>query len=157
MYTPTYYFAYGSNMNKEQMMRRCPTAEPIRPLVLRNWRLVFRNVADIEPFEGGRVLGALWRILPPDEEALDRYEGIAFGLYRKVDFRITATNQLAFMYVMNSIGLEAPSEHYYKCIEQGYRDFGHSTDVLAAARDHAVLEGTDWQQDDDYLFKPRRA
>lgn len=156
MYTPALYFAYGSNMNQQQMALRCPTAEPVRPLVLRNWRLVFRGVADIEPHPGSSVYGALWRILPQDEDALDRYEGLAMGLYRKVDFRVLATGQMAFMYLMNSVGYEEPGQRYYDIIEQGFRDFDHDLLPLKQAREHALLEGSNWKQDDDHMFGTHR-
>ena len=32
------YIAYGSNMNIEQMSRRCPNAKPIGKTVLKNYR-----------------------------------------------------------------------------------------------------------------------
>ena len=37
------YIAYGSNLNLEQMKRRCPTAEVVGTAELRNWRLWFRD------------------------------------------------------------------------------------------------------------------
>ena len=42
------YAAYGSNLNKSQMKRRCPDSSPYVGIVLKNWRLVFKGVADIE-------------------------------------------------------------------------------------------------------------
>ena len=33
------YIAYGSNLNLEQMKRRCPTAEVVGTAELKNWRL----------------------------------------------------------------------------------------------------------------------
>ena len=35
------YIAYGSNLNLDQMKRRCPTAEVIGTAELKNWRLWF--------------------------------------------------------------------------------------------------------------------
>ena len=37
-----YYFAYGSNMNLEQMKYRCPAAEVVENVRLENYRLAFR-------------------------------------------------------------------------------------------------------------------
>ena len=54
---PRLYIAYGSNLNLDQMARRCPTSEMISTTFLRNWRLRFRGeyrraVATIERQKG---------------------------------------------------------------------------------------------------------
>ena len=65
------YFAYGSNINLEQMAFRCPEAHVVGPVILENYGLLFRGnargngVATITPKEGGQVHGLLWRITPP--------------------------------------------------------------------------------------------
>ena len=53
------YFAYGSNINLDQMEYRCPDASVVGPVVLDNYELLFRSsgVATIAPKEGGRVHG----------------------------------------------------------------------------------------------------
>lgn len=82
------YFAYGSNLNLEQMERRCPAAKPIGPAVLHGYELRFRGnyggsgVATIAPKQGGHVAGLLWELTPACEQALDRYEGCPH-LYEK--------------------------------------------------------------------------
>ena len=38
-----YYIAYGSNLNLEQMARRCPTAKVVGSTTLKNYRLMFRG------------------------------------------------------------------------------------------------------------------
>ena len=45
-----YYFAYGSNMNLEQMKYRCPAAEVVENVRLEDYRLAFRGKA---PGNGG--------------------------------------------------------------------------------------------------------
>jgi gamma-glutamylcyclotransferase (GGCT)/AIG2-like uncharacterized protein YtfP len=117
------YFAYGSNLNIDQMLQRCPTAVPVRPLYLRNWRLVFRQVADIEPAEGHTVAGALYWCEPRDVAALDRYEGVKHDLYRQVRFRIRKTDEEAFFYRMNDTYEAMPSISYYRTIEEGFADW----------------------------------
>ena len=34
------YFAYGSNINLEQMAYRCPAAEAVGPVILENYELL---------------------------------------------------------------------------------------------------------------------
>ena len=62
------YFAYGSNINLDQMAHRCPAAEVVGPVVLENYRLLFRGnrrgrgVATIVPHKGQMVHGLLWNV-----------------------------------------------------------------------------------------------
>ena len=70
-----FYFAYGSNMNIEQMKRRCPGAEEASPAVLHGWKLAERLYADIEKGENECVNGALYFVTDDDIAALDQYEG----------------------------------------------------------------------------------
>ena len=42
------YAAYGSNLNKAQMQKRCPKSKPFGVIVLDEFRLVFKGVADLE-------------------------------------------------------------------------------------------------------------
>lgn len=70
------YFAYGSNMNLEQMRRRCPNAFAICPAVLPAWGLRERTHADIEPCKGEEVCGVAWAVTRRCLDALDLYEGV---------------------------------------------------------------------------------
>lgn len=135
------YIAYGSNLNLEQMRRRCPTAELVGPATLRNWRLWFRGmnhsaVATVEREEGCEVPVLIWRLQPQDELALDRYEGWPH-LYRKEMLRITANGQrvYAMIYLMNRVGRPygTPSIYYLNTICEGYRSAGFDPAVLRQA------------------------
>ena len=86
-----YYIAYGSNLNLEQMARRCPTAKVVGSTTLKNYRLMFRGgshtaVATVERSCGDEVPVLIWRLQPRDEKALDVYEGWPH-LYRKETLR----------------------------------------------------------------------
>ena len=119
-------FAYGSNLNLDQMSRRCPDAKALGRLRLADWRLVFRGVADCFPEDGAVCYGGVWRITPRCEQALDVYEGISGGMYRKEYIPIKRTPEgdtEMMVYVMNSIGIFPPSQYYFDVIKQGYRDF----------------------------------
>ena len=58
------YFAYGSNINLDQMRYRCPDASVYGQAVLDNYDLRFRGsgVATVEPKEGACVYGLLWEL-----------------------------------------------------------------------------------------------
>ena len=120
------YFAYGSNINLDQMAYRCPAAQMVGPVLLENYELLFRGnangngVATIKPKEGQQVYGLLWRITPDCERSLDIYEGYP-RLYEKesVAVRDSAGRQLTVMaYVMTDgdrwRSPALPSEYYYQ-------------------------------------------
>ena len=69
------YFAYGSNLHKNQMKSRCPDSIPLCSAILSGWKLVERFYADIERSEQDSVNGALYLISEKDLEPLDHYEG----------------------------------------------------------------------------------
>jgi len=79
------HFAYGSNMSHALMRRRCNGAAPIGPARLDGWRyLITRDgYASIVPRAGSVVHGALWRLTPRDLAALNSYESLDSGLYRR--------------------------------------------------------------------------
>ena len=49
-----YYLAYGSNLNKEQMQKRCPGAVPVGTMTLKGFELKFKGPLTIEKKNGGR-------------------------------------------------------------------------------------------------------
>ena len=119
------------------MFDRCPGATPVRSYELLGWKLVFRRTADIVPAVSNTVVGGLYRITPADEVALDRYEGVHRGRYRRKHF--LAGGQWAFTYVMNSSQAEdAPSSEYFALVERGYKDWNLPTATLVAARNASV-------------------
>ena len=80
-----YYFAYGSNMDEKQMTFRCPGSQLVgrARLLAHSFLINERGVASVIPAQNGVTHGLLWALTPADEEALDRYEGMAGGHYLK--------------------------------------------------------------------------
>lgn len=118
------YAAYGSNLNIDQMLSRCPDATIAGAGFILNYRLVFRNVADIEPAPGSRVPVGLWHISEEDEQSLDAYEGAPL-LYRQQSFLVLSDDAVVFAmaYQMNRGGYSPPSDRYLQTIRKGYQDF----------------------------------
>ena len=91
------YFAYGSNMDLNQMAFRCPDAEVLETVRLEGYRLAFRSnggnrgVATILPDPDSHVDGVLWEISPEEERNLNFYEGFP-RLYGKPT--LTVVNRL---------------------------------------------------------------
>jgi gamma-glutamylcyclotransferase (GGCT)/AIG2-like uncharacterized protein YtfP len=79
------HFAYGSNMDRALMLRRCPTASAIGPARLDHWRFIVTRdgYASIVPAPGEVVHGVLWRLAPRDVAAVNAYESVDRGLYRR--------------------------------------------------------------------------
>lgn len=143
------YFAYGSNLDGTQMSRRCPDANPVRPLVLNNWQLTFRGVADIEVKSGSTVYGGLYAVSDDDEDMLDMYEGVAAGKYRKLSFRILDTDDVAFFYKMCPAPLSPPTKDYYNAILRGFDMWSLPKGSLHAAYQQS-------QQRDKFAPRPIR-
>ena len=146
------YFAYGSNINLEQMEYHCPAAKAVGPVILENYELLFRGntrgngVATIAPREGSKVHGLLWWITPACEQSLDFYEGYP-RLYEKeqVTVRDDKGRQFTVMaYVMTGderwMSPTMPSAFYYRGIQDGYRQNGLPVEGLKKAWEHCAQE-----------------
>jgi len=131
------YIAYGSNLNLEQMARRCPTARVIGKGEIRDHELLFRGyrtsaVATVEPKAGSSVPVLIWEIGPEDERSLDIYEGYP-RLYDK-EMLVVETekgSESIMAYVMtegHKIGV--PSCHYLDTIIAGYQNAGFEVERL---------------------------
>jgi|VirMetMinimDraft_7_1064189.scaffolds.fasta_scaffold08356_4 gamma-glutamylcyclotransferase (GGCT)/AIG2-like uncharacterized protein YtfP len=117
------YFAYGANLNVEEMSYRCPGAVPVHSFVLTGWQLLFSHVATIVPaYDGQGVPGAIWAITDTCEDSLDGFEGYPY-LYTKKYLETTA-GKLMF-YVMHDVETgKPPSLSYLNTITRGYADWG---------------------------------
>ena len=140
------YFAYGSNINLDQMAYRCPAAQVVGPVILENYELLFRRggFATIAPNEGEKVQGLLWSITRSCEQSLDRYEGCPrFYDKQTVTVRDSEGRSLsAMVYIMDARFREPmlPTVSYYNGILEGYQQNGLPTAALKKAWDHAVQE-----------------
>ena len=122
------YFAYGSNMDEEQMANRCPGARVVGLCTLENMRFVLDSagVASIVPQVGSRVSGVVWCVTKRNIKALDRYEGIASGCYRKEFVSVPVNGQPcnALVYISNRDTTNA-----------GYRS-NYMDRIIRAAKQH---------------------
>ena len=138
------YAAYGSNLNKKQMLRRCPASKPFSKLVLNDWELCFKGVADIVVKEGSNVHIGLYLISPDCEKALDYYEDFPF-LYNKqfITKNVKGTTKEIMLYVMNKkYKIGAPNISYFNAILQGYMDWSFNYPSLLNALKHSVYNNS---------------
>lgn len=127
------YFSYGSNLNMDQMSRRCPESLPLETAELPTHKLLFRGsskrgygVATVEHNIGTKVPGALWAVTERDFATLDRYEGYPSLYERNAVKVITEEGKVveAVTYYMHQHYTKAnPSDTYLNTIAAGYDDF----------------------------------
>lgn len=139
-----WYFAYGSNLNKEQVRERIGGFKETGPATLENHRLTFdiyspvRNggVADIVESKDDKVYGAVYRI---PEEKLYKVEeaGLKSGRYQpkkvKVKYQGRKIEATAFEVVDKGNFIE-PSEEYLETIIEGLKDHNYSDKIIRKVR-----------------------
>src|SRR6266849_3207858 len=124
----TLHFAYGSNMSRALMCRRCPGARAIGPARLDGWRFVVTRdgYASVAPAAGGTVHGVAWRLSPRDFAALNAYESLDSGLYlrRVLPVAIGARRKPALVYVAPGRGEGRPRPGYQELVVAAAREWG---------------------------------
>jgi gamma-glutamylcyclotransferase (GGCT)/AIG2-like uncharacterized protein YtfP len=135
-----YYFAYGSNMNHEQMKKRCENAKFIERGYIENYDFVYDGyssyrkgaVGNIIPCEGSIVFGALWEISEDDLKNLDRYEGYPYVYNRKLmivkDDKGLEYNAWVYLREPQEIGM--PSKEYHDIVIMGAKECNLPEDYI---------------------------
>ena len=113
----SYYFAYGSNMNTDQIEGRCPNVIKVGKGLIPNCSIDFtrksikRNcgVADIVESQGDVLWGIIYDITDEDFISLDRFEGYPRYYTKKMIkcYQFLDTNESEFI-------LEEPLEKHYE-------------------------------------------
>ena len=128
------YFAYGSNLNKQQMLKRCPGAKARYQAILPNYRLIFTGwsrewkggTASIKPVRGEKVIGAVYEISESDIHHLDRFEDYP-ATYDRINVLVlkddgSATKATTYIKRKQSDETK-PSVEYLALMKQGYKDW----------------------------------
>ena len=148
------YIAYGHNLNKERMQRRCSqTANPIAVATLKDHRLVFQGRlnsarANVIHAKGFEVPVGVWEISDADEHRLDIYERVDEGLRTKkyVEIEVNGERKEALIYFMLPSPYGIPSDGYLKTIAEGYKDFNLPAialnEAVALAYEKTVMNGS---------------
>jgi gamma-glutamylcyclotransferase (GGCT)/AIG2-like uncharacterized protein YtfP len=140
----TLYAAYGPNMDPRLMGERCPHS-PLRGTGwLLGWRLTFGGeefgwdgaLATLveDPLE--QVFVALYDVTDEDISALDQWEAVATGLYRKTRVRIATLDgeQVAWTYVLDAYEGGLPSASYLGIMADAAEAADAPSDYVAALR-----------------------
>jgi hypothetical protein len=146
----TLYAAYGSNMDPEQMLRRCPSSPHTGTGWIRGWRLTFGGedlgwegaLATLVPAEevpeqlSPGVFVALYDLTEADERSLDAWEGADSGLYRKLHLRVhtLAGDVVAYVYALDAFEGGLPSARQLGAIADAAEAAGAPADYLTELR-----------------------
>ena len=88
-----YYFAFGSNMDKERMKKRKANFTEMQKGVINDWKLVFNKIndkkvragyANIIPNLGSIVEGIIYKVDNDAIQILDRREGVPNNYEQKI-------------------------------------------------------------------------
>jgi len=129
------YFAYGANMDADAMRTRCPRSTPLgRARLMRHrFALIAEGYATVTNDPRAAVHGVLWDLALSDVRALDAFESVSSGLYRKIIqpvFREGSASSRALVYVGRPDASARPLP-------------GYMENVIASARS--------WQLPDAYI------
>ncbi|TMJ04189.1 MAG: gamma-glutamylcyclotransferase [Alphaproteobacteria bacterium] len=122
----TLYFAYGANMERAAMRRRCTGARALGPASLRGWRYVIVDgYGSVAPAAGCCVFGVLWRLTPRDLAALNAFESLDSGLYRRALLTVDTGRQRtrALVYVGRREGSRRPRPGYQERLVAAAEDW----------------------------------
>jgi AIG2-like family len=132
------HFAYGSNMSRALMAKRCPHARPLGVAMLRGWRFVITTdaVGSIAPRAGGVVHGVLWQLSLRDLAAINAYESLDSGLY--VRWMVTVQQGTrrcrALTYIARWRGEGSPRPAYIHLVAEAAREWGLPAAYVRALR-----------------------
>jgi hypothetical protein len=138
------YAAYGSNMDPEQMLLRCPHSPQRGTGWLEGWRLTFGGedigwdgaLATVVEEHGARVFVVLYDVFETDEKELDNWDGVTLGYYRKAKVRVQTLDgdMLAWLYVLNFYEGGLPSARTIGILADAAEKAGAPADYVAAMR-----------------------
>lgn len=136
------YFAFGSNLDGDQMRRRCSCPIVVGKATLRGYRLAFAGfsamrgggVATVVKSDDHAVPGLLYRLTDADLQKLDACEGHP-QFYRRVAVHVVDSDgerRRAWTYTLDRAE-RAPSPDYAAIIAGGYGRLGYDEAPLLAA------------------------
>jgi len=143
------YAAYGSNMDPEQMLERCPHSPAAGTGWLAGWRLTFGGedlgwegaLATVVEDPGHRVFVMVYDVPRHDEAALDSWESADSGLYRKIRVRVQTLDgdALCWLYVLDGYEGGLPSCRYLGVMADAAEAAAAPDDYVAELRSRPCL------------------
>lgn len=156
------YIAYGANVSPETMKERCPAAKLLGTMVMRDYRLIFRGVADMVRCEGEQANVAVYELSDECFESLNKYESVPSRYKtRLIDVTINGERKTAFIYVMQKQmkerGQQKPFAAYEEQLRKGYAAVGLPVEDIDEAKERAIkwCERNDIDPNDETRFLSR--
>ena len=118
----TYYFAYGTNLNKKIFLKKFKSAKLVKKYTLDNYKVVFRTkyiIPDLQKRKNSSVRGLIYQIDKNIEKKLDIYEDYP-KLYIKRYFKYRK-KKIMFYYMKKKTLPLRPRGYYFKIMLDGYR------------------------------------
>lgn len=138
------YAAYGSNMDPEQMLERCPHSPAAGVGWLPGWRLTFGGeelgwdgaLPMIVPDPDEQVFVALFDVSPQDMLTLDYWEGADTGLYNKIRQRVSTLDAdvVTWVYLLDGFEGGMPSARTIGLMSDAAQAAGAPDDYVAELR-----------------------
>jgi gamma-glutamylcyclotransferase (GGCT)/AIG2-like uncharacterized protein YtfP len=137
-------FAYGSNLDEQQMRQRCPDAVVLGRARLPNHALVFGGfsarwdgpVASLGRLAGAELHGLLYGLTQADLTRLDACEGVpfAYGRVTKMVVDERGRRRRAQVYLLaGEVEMGEPGRRYYGVIRSAYARLGFDDALLRRA------------------------
>ena len=129
-----YYFAYGVDLNKKQMLASAPESKPRFIATLPNYKLTFSGYSrkwrggciTIALSRGDKVIGGIYEVSEKDLRRLDKFEDCP-GKYDRINIGVFDEdgNHIEAVTHIRAGRLEEtpPSKDYLAIIQQGYKDW----------------------------------
>lgn len=126
-------------MDPVHMADCCPQATRLGLAVLpgRSFRIAATGYGDAPLAAGGELHGVLWELLPSDEAALDAFEGVPNGLYRKECAAVrdrTGRQVTAMLYRAADAAAGLPVPGYLERIIEVAEDLGFPAGYVESLR-----------------------
>jgi len=142
----TLYAAYGSNLDPRRMALRAPASPVFATGWLHGWRLTFAsgestwagaNATVVEDLIES-VFVVLYDVPPVDEQALDQWEDIDLGLWRKIRGRVQTLDgePLAWLYTLDAYEGGLPTVEQLATVVDAAEAGGAPSDYVERLRQH---------------------
>jgi hypothetical protein len=138
-------FSFGSNLDENQMLARCPSARPGYRAVLPDYALTFTGfshswggaVASVVRSPGAHVFGVVYLLSTDDLVSLDRFEGHPFAYERVsrivVDERRCRRRVCLYQQPAGDLEPSEPAPKYYEVLQREYARLGFDRRALSVA------------------------
>jgi len=134
-----YYFAYGSNLDKNQMKARVGDWKNSYKGILEGYRLTFdsRGKADIIEDKNGKVFGVVYELTEEQLNKLDIFEGIRNNIYKRHPVKVKVNNitidAITYIRVIKT-PFSPPDKNYLNKIIGGLQQHGYNSNIIEEAK-----------------------